>query len=211
MKTREEIDRKLLSLKKDLTNEQLWWLADQGDETYLVRLYNQVEKIWIKAMPYDNSGLNAFDDWMSIAREEFFTCWMKYNPEKKIKFSTYIYTCIKNRFGNEVVRLHAQKRDGENNKVYESDCEDFVNLIAVGQGNDSIVEIRFCRHLKNHAKVAKDAVDVFNLRVKDSSVAVKELSKNLGISVQSVEVALKDIRSSFENFVEWNKEILSGY
>lgn len=130
-----------------LSQEQLWDRGFQGDELAVVELYDRVKGMWRNSTPKDFSGVNMQADWMQIAAEEFFEKWKRFNPDRGIKFNTWILHVIQNRWKNELVYQSRLKRVGNQHQVStEFDYEEFAGMILEGfrSYNDADLSGVFC-------------------------------------------------------------------
>jgi len=189
------------------SNEHVWYLAFSSTGTlrsrYLGELYKRVERLWFSSIPVDHSGRLTVDDWKGIAAYSFMQSWTYYKPEK-YRFSTFIFTCIKRGWINELKKISSRAEKG-----CEVSTDEFSNLlkdVSFDEGlYDCFVE-RFRRHLEVSSNL--ETVSVFDFCLKCGTFNVNEIKRSLTLPIKTIQYCIDVIRSSVMDFVYCEKALL---
>lgn len=188
------------------SNEYLWYLAMKGNRRSLSALYNKVKGLWEGSVPFDNSGLNLREDWLQIAAQKFSEVWMLYKPSDGYRFSTFIYTCVKRVWINEIKARNNISRKTDMNKIVESDTFNIDSVLIDAfnsYDDDMLIELfhQFGDEVKEldpeTGHVYKCCMEAFS-----NTVDIDFIVKTSGYSRDTVEKCFKKIRALIKLFCE---------
>lgn len=186
-----------------MTNEELVDLIkkDPGNEELITQLYRQVEKlIYMKANRLQKFTKESLDDVISVMHIAFMKAIQGFDPERKVKFTTYLGLIIKQQMSTQIFcKEHAAKRKA----VVLSFAETLPNEEALtiedglGEADDlSFVNVLHLLELtEEYLKTCNEkAANVIKLHLLIEGICQREIADKLGISRASVFEYIKKYR-----------------
>lgn len=196
--------RQGLRKMKRMREVSLYLAAVKGDHKALARLYELNEPYWSKIHPVGFSRLMTFDDWTSLAKEEFFSQWRKFDPTRKTLFTSWMFGVVRNSFLNEIIRLKAKKRGGGVEDFSFEDIE-YLSFEEFVCTNDTMVLLYFDsfeRYLKQQKETDDLVLKVFQLKKFKESLTDTRLSVLCNVSIPQIKASLNFVKCCVKKFVE---------
>ena len=161
-------------------------------KNYALNIVYKTVYMWIPKFP-DHVDLDFLID---IGKETLFTTRKQFNPDKKVKFKTYLITSLNNRFKSELNRTHKK------NSIYNFSSIDVDTLPdESGQGDlDIVANIVFLTK-----RLSKESLEVMDLILKAPAEMIKLGYSNRRFAMKSI---LKHAQVSTCEFNRLRREAL---
>ncbi|SMC65773.1 RNA polymerase sigma factor [Pedobacter africanus] len=167
----------------NLTDRQLLYLLQQGDEAALAEIYGRYwSKLYLQAYNIIRDRQIAED----IVQEVIVQLWIKRSVNEIASLNAWLYTCVKYQVFKALPVARAKINTMEAPPAFVADTDSLLMTKDFQRQLDEAV-----------AKLPAKCRDVFNLSRKDH-LSTKEVAVRLGISPKTVEnqltIALRRIR-----------------